>query len=191
MKHLRSCKLLALGLAVWLAACTSWRVSTSPGPTSPAVLRKVGDAALLQVDDTALDWGAGRLGDIVRDTLRASGTFAEVYYPVEPPNAPSIRLRIEAFGSEQEHPGLITIGIWLFIPVLVIPILLGVLPMRKTFRVDANVLLMNADREIRRFSTSASATVSYSMFFSAKHDFEAAAADAAFRQLAEQVAAAL
>jgi len=202
MKYLRSCRVLVLALAAWFTACTGWRLSAPPRPSNPAVARRIAEGVVLQVHDEAVDWGGGRLGDIVRDTLVASGAFAEVYYPVEPPNPPSTRLRIEAFASEQERGGKATLIVQGVLPlvILLFPIaavalavatLGGARVMKKTFTVEANVLLSNSGRELRRFSTSASATVSYNMLFSKKDAFEAAAAEVAFRQLGEQIAAAL
>ncbi len=169
---------VSLYLIFALSGC-GWKVVPPERLGQPAPASKVADRVVLSVND-GVPWGGGNLGDIVRDTLKANGTFTEVYYPVEPRNPPDLRLAIDARGSVDEEIGegiakSFFIGLLLFIPV-------GVIRFDKTFDLDADVVLSRKGKEERRFNVKSKTEVSHTMFTRGE-EYEPAAREAAFRDL--------
>jgi hypothetical protein len=180
-------RLLALFLAFWAPAC-GWKITPPAPPERIANPKKIAEGMVLKVNDSAVIWGGGRLGDIVRDTLVSSGTFGHVYFPIEPRNPPALRMAIDASGTVDEEVGLgivkaALIGVLLFLPV-------GVIRFNKTFNLNATVALFDGSRELRRFQVTTATGVSHTMF-SQIEDYETAAQTAAFRDLGERIAAEL
>jgi hypothetical protein len=174
---------VALCLIFSLSGC-GWKVVPPQHLDQPAPVSKVADRVVLSVND-GVAWGGGRLGDIVRDTLKASGTFTEVYYPVEPRNPPDLKLLINAKGNVDEEIGggilkSIFIGLLLFIPV-------GVIRFGKTYNLDAEVVLSREGKEERRFNVMSKTEVSHTMFTQGE-EYEPAAREAAFKDLGLRIA---
>ncbi|MGD9724315.1 MAG: hypothetical protein AB7U76_24010 [Pirellulales bacterium] len=178
---------LALTLAVAVGAC-GWTV-TPPRPGGNSVrARLVADAAILQVNGAGLAWGSQGLGETVRDTLIAAGSFREVYYPVEPRNPPALRLMVDARGTVDEEVGLgavkaAAIGALMFLPV-------GVIRFNKTYDMDAEVKVLSEGREVKRFRVESETEVSHTMF-STMEDYGPAARKAAFTDLGQRMVAEL
>jgi len=180
-------RVLALLLAVQIAGC-GWKVIPPPLPQAPHPVRLVAERALLKVSGAAIAWGSSGLGETVRDVLVASGTFREVYYPIEPRNPPSLTLAMTARGTVEESEAIgtlkaVVIGLFLFLPV-------GLIRFDKTFHLDTDVVLRDRDRELGRFQISSDTEISFTMF-STMEDYEPAARKAAFKDLGEHIAAQL
>lgn len=174
---------VSLYLIFSLSGC-GWKVVPPERLDQPAPVRKLGDGVVLSVND-GVPWGGGKLGDIVQDTLKAKGTFVEVYYPVEPRNPPDLRLTIDARGNVDEEVGVgivkcIFIGLLLFIPV-------GVIRFNKTFDLHADVVVSRKGKEERRFNIKSKTGVSHTLFTQGE-EYEPAAREAAFRDLALRIA---
>jgi len=155
---------------------------------APPAGRRVADRVILVANDGGVVWGGGRLGEVVRDTLVASGAFGEVYFPVEPRNPPSLRLEVTGRGTVEEDIGMgvlksVVIGVLFFAPV-------GIVQFHKTFHLDAVGVLADAEREVAHVPVQSSTDV-YFTLFSHVDGYDRAAQDAAFHDLGERLAAAL
>ena len=175
---------LALVLAVALGAC-GWKITPPPPRATTAGPRSVAERVVLQVHGSGLPWGSGGLGETVREVLTTSGSFREVYYPIEPRNPPPLRLVVTASGTVDEEIGLgvaksVIIGLLLFLPV-------GVIRFNKTYDLTAEVVLLNEGREVKSFRVENATEVSHTMF-STMEDYEPAARKAAFTNLGQQIA---
>lgn len=173
---------VSLYLILSLTGC-GWKIIPPDRLDQPVPVRKVADRVVLRVND-GVAWGGGKLGDIVRDTLKANGTFTEVYYPVEPRNPPDLKVTIDARGNVDEEIGegivkSIFIGLLLFIPV-------GVIRFDKTFNLDADVVLSREGKEERQFNVKSKTEVSHTMFTRGE-ECEPAAREAAFRDLGVRI----
>jgi len=180
-------RMLSLVLAVTVAAC-GWRVRGPKRLDVPSGGRRVADRVILTANDGGIVWGGGRLGEVVRDTLLGTGTFGEVYYPVEPRNPPSLRLEVTARGTVEEDLATgvfksVVIGMLFFAPA-------GVIQFHKSFHLDAVAVLTEAERETARIPVQSSTDV-YFTIFSHVDAYDRAAQDAAFHDLGERLAAAL
>jgi len=180
-------RVLALVLAVAVAGC-GWRVRGPKRLEIPPGGRRVGDRVILVANDGGIVWGDGRLGEVVRTTLLASGVFGDVYFPVEPRNPPSLRLEVTARGTVEEDVAIgvaksVLIGLLFFTPA-------GIIQFHKTFHLDALAVLTDAEREVARVPVQSSTDV-YFTLFSHVDGYDRAAQDAAFSDLGERVAAAL
>lgn len=180
-------RILCTLLALSIAGC-GWKVVPPLRSEQPISQTRTAEQVMMTVNAGAVVWGGGQLGDIVRDTLLAEGTFKEIYYPVEPRNAPDLRLSIAARGSVDEEVGLgivksIIIGALLFIPV-------GLIRFNKTYDLDAEVTLLKAGKELQRLTIKSSTEISHTMF-SQTEGYEPAARQAAFKDLGDQIAAKL
>jgi hypothetical protein len=140
------------------------------------------------VNGSGLPWGSQGLGETVREVLTTSGSFREVYYPIEPRNPPPSRLVVTARGTVDEEIGLgiaksVIIGLLLFLPV-------GVIRFNKTYDLAADVVLLNEGRELKSFRVESATEVSHTMF-STMEDYEPAARKAAFTDLGREIASEL
>lgn len=180
-------KSLALLLAALMAAC-GWKVTPPPRPEGPGTPRRVADRVVLQMNEGGVVWGGGRMGELTRNALIASGAFSEVYYPIEPRTPPPLRLAIDARGNVDEEVGFgmvkaVIIGALLFIPV-------GLIRFNKDFTLDAQVVLLNGGQEVQRFQVSGATRIAHTMF-SDTDSYETAGREAAAAYLAEAIAAQL
>jgi hypothetical protein len=183
MRRSRCERVLAAYLAASLASC-GWKV-TPPKPPPGGMVRKVASRVVLRVDDSAVVWGGGQLGEVVRDTLRTVGAFDDVAYPVEPRTPTPLHLSIAARGAVDEEVALgmikaIFIGLLFMLPV-------GIVRFGKTFELDATVVLVDAGQELRRFQVQTRTHVSHTTF-SHSNQYEPEARRVAFRDLGERIA---
>lgn len=175
-----------LALSVATAGC-GWKVIPPKAPPEVGS-GSVADRVVLQVNDGAVAWGRGELGQVVSEKLVAFGGFEEVYYPVEPRNPPPMRLVVTASGEVDEEVFLGTmksmfIGFLLFIPV-------GIVRFNKDYRLEANVKLIEEARVLQEFRVESATEISHTLF-SDIAAYEPEARRVAFENLAEQIMAEL
>jgi len=180
-------RVLSILLTCSIAGC-GWKVIPPVLPEQPISPHSVAERVVLTVNDRAVVWGGGQLGQIVADVLLSKGTFKEIEYPVESRNPPDLRLVINANGrvNEEVGPGIvkgIIIGCLLFLPV-------GLIRFDKTFELDTEVVLLKAGKKLRQFNIKSKTGISHTLF-SAVEEYEAAARQAAFKDLGERIAAEL
>jgi hypothetical protein len=166
-----------------------WRVTPPLRPEQFIRPKKLADDVVLQVNDTAVSWGDNHLGDIVRDTLVASGTFSQVYFPVEPSNPPALRLMIQARGGQEDRfsAGLLAVTFSPLFPFLYLLWPTGAMPFRVSFDLDATVVLFNGSQELRRSHITTLTRVSHAPFCDPR-EFKDAVRGAAFTDLGERIA---
>lgn len=122
----------------------------------------IADSVVLTVNEGAVIWGHGDLGELLREKLLAEGAFRQVHYPIEPRNPPPYRLTINAKGSIDEEIGFgivksIFIGLLFFIPV-------GIIRFNRDFILDADISFQDDGAARRRFKITSETTVSHTMF---------------------------
>lgn len=179
-----SYRIICVLLIFALTSC-GWKISPPPRSEHLSELTQIAERVVMTIDDRDVIWGDGQLGDIVRDTLISAGAFKEVYYPVEPRKPPNLKLLIKASGKVDEEIGLgivksIIIGALLFIPV-------GLIRFSKTFDLDAEVIFLHENQELRKFQVASQTGVSHTMFSQIK-GYESAVRQAAFMDLGERIA---
>lgn len=184
---IRVSKPLVVLLAVTMAGC-GWTVTPPSRPEGPAPPGRISDRVVLKLNEAGVVWGGGQLGDFTRSALIASGAFGEVYYPIEPPNPPPLRLSIDARGNVDEEIGLgivksVIIGALFFLPV-------GIIRFNKDFKLDAQVVLLEAGQEVQRYRVTGATRVAHTMFSDAA-EYEPAARQAAATYLAAAIVAQL
>jgi hypothetical protein len=95
-------RVLSILLICSIAGC-GWKVVPPVRPEQPISPHRVAERVVLTVNDRAVVWGGGQLGQIVRDVLLSKGIFKEIEYPVESRNPPELRLVINASGGVNEE----------------------------------------------------------------------------------------
>ncbi len=179
---------LLLFVATHGTGCMSWSV----GEPRPAIVAArpgpVADRAILEVDDSRVSWSRGRMGALTRQTLIELGSFREVYYPVEPRNAPPLRIAIEAVGRESEKPGIRTLKVIFIVALGFLPV--GVVTFDKEFTLEAKATLWLNGTVLQQLDLATSARMSSTLFYD-RATAEETLGGAMFLHLAAQLAVGL
>jgi hypothetical protein len=153
------------------------------GLTSP-----LGREVLLEVDDSGVKWGAGKVGDALKAALVSNRTFGQVYYPIYPTRMVPLKLRVVAQGDIETDAGegmaksFIT-GFLLFLPV-------GVLQYRETFTITAEVSVLGEGRKLGPLMVESRVAVDHTLF-AGPESYAAQAERLALDNLATRISAAL
>ena len=121
----------------------------------------------------------------MRQRLIELGSFREVYYPVEPRNAPPLRISIEAVGRVSEdyvvgEGKVMLTGFLLFLPI-------GVVMFHRDFAVEARATFWRNGTLLQQVDLATTARMSAPLVRDRKRA-ERELPEAMFRHLAEQLA---
>ncbi|MBI4534992.1 MAG: hypothetical protein HY708_01850 [Ignavibacteriae bacterium] len=143
---------------------------------------------LLEVDDVAVAWGPGKVGDALKTALVRSGAFTQVHFPIHPSRAVSNKLQIVAKGNIETDAGAavgksIATGLLLFLPV-------GVLQYRDVFAISAAVSVFSEDRKFEPVTVESKVAADHSLF-SGPETYALQAQRMVLEELANRIVAAL
>ena len=181
-------RLLLLMLATSIAS-GCWSAVRGPQPALPNGWPGTPQVTgALYVNEVAVPFANGALGDEIRNALVRTGALDEVFYPVIPTPGPDLALDVRASGSISEAwpwniPMALVTGYFLFLPAPVAPYFV-------TYRADCEVVVTRGGDEVARFRAEAKATATYAMAANIA-DLGRRARAALYRDLANDVAAQL
>ncbi len=138
-------RLTSLLLAALLSGCAQNTFQVQDPAQTHGLTSPLAREMLLEVDDSAVKWGAGKVGAALATALANNRTFSQVHYPIYPRHVVPLKLRVVARGdietdaSEGMAKSFIT-GFLLFLPV-------GVLQYRETFTITAEVSVLGEGRK--------------------------------------------
>jgi hypothetical protein len=117
---------------------------------------------LLEVDDSGVKWGAGKVGDALKTVLVKNRTFGQVHYPIYPTHPVPLKLRVSARGDIEADVGggmakSIITGLFLFLPV-------GVLQYRETFTISAEVSVLREGRKFGPLTLESRVAADHTLF---------------------------
>jgi hypothetical protein len=143
---------------------------------------------VLEVDDAGVTWGAGKVGDVLKDGLVKNGTFGQVHYPIYPRHAVSIKLHVVARGEVETDAAAgmtksFVTGFLFFLPA-------GVLQYRDTFKVTADVSVVRDGRKLGPLFLESKAHADHTLF-SGPESYAAQGGKLALEDLAGRLAATL
>lgn len=183
----------ALKLASFLLTCLmSGCVQNSfeiRHPAQPRQLKSpLAAEVLLDMDDSGLSWGAGKVGNALKTALVNNRAFGQVHYPIYPVTPVPIKLQVVARGGIVDDPGggvakSFVTGFLLFLPA-------GVIQYRDTFTVNAEVWV---HREGRKFGPLVveSRVAAHHTLFAGPDSYNTQAGQLALEDLGARLAAAL
>jgi hypothetical protein len=130
--------LLCVGLLLPGCLSDSFEVKQPLTESLPAVT--LASEVLLEVDDTALKWGSGKVGEALSAALVKNQTFRQVHYPIYPSHKVPLKLKVVASGGIASEKGLgmvkaVVTGLLFFLPV-------GVIQYEDTFSLTGSVSLV-------------------------------------------------
>jgi hypothetical protein len=178
---------VAILLACAQLATGCWSKAWIPTSKPTVVAPPPGEVGIvLAVSEAGVAWGDGSLGREIEDALRHSGF--EVFYPVEPPLAPPLRLEVRTLGDEGSAwlwglIGAAAIGYFFFVPALFWPFV-------DSYGATCTVVVRDAGTELRRFEVRSKARVIHALLADAQ-DWRDDARIGVYRDLAEQIASEL
>ena len=134
--------LLYIGLVLPGCLSDSFEVKQPLPEPLPAVT--LAAEVLLEVDDTAVKWGSGKVGEAVIAVLVKNQAFRQVHYPIYPSHKVPLKLRVVASGGIGSEKGLgmvkaFVTGLLLFLPA-------GVIQYEDTFSITGSVSIVG-DRQ--------------------------------------------
>lgn len=130
--------LLCAGFMLSGCLSDSFEVRQPLTESLPAVT--LASEVLLEVDDTTVKWGSGRVGEALSTVLVKNQTFRQVHYPIYPPHKVPLKLKVVASGGIASEKGLGMIkafvtGLLFFLPA-------GVIQYEDTFSITGSVSLI-------------------------------------------------
>jgi hypothetical protein len=128
------------------------------------------------------------MGELTRQTLIELGSFREIYYPVEPRNAPPLRVAIEAVGRAHEKPGIRTLKVLFIVALGFLPV--GVVTFEKDFTLEAKATFWRNGTVLQQLDLATSARMSSTLLYD-RATAEEALAEVMFQHLAAQLAVGL
>ena len=143
----RALVLPLLLLVAALGGCVQNSFQVQGAAQTAALRSPLAPEVLMEVDDIAVKWGSGKVGDALKTALVRNGTFSQVHFPIFPSRAIANKLQIVAKGDmETADVGgslgkSVVTGLLVFLPV-------GVLQYRDVFTITADVSVL---REGRKF----------------------------------------
>ena len=119
---------------------------------------------LLEVDDTAVKWGSGRVGEALSTVLIKNQTFRQVHYPIYPSRKVPLKLKVIASGGIASEKGLgmvkaVVTGLLFFLPA-------GVIQYEDTFSITGLVSLVSDRQSYGPFTIHSSVEVNHILFAS-------------------------
>jgi hypothetical protein len=143
---------------------------------------------LLEVDDSGVKWGAGKVGDALMTALVNNRTFSQVHHPIYPTHRVPLKLQVVARGDIETDAGegmaksFIT-GLLLFLPA-------GVLQYRETFTITAEVSVLGEGRKFGPLIVESKVAVDHTLF-AGPESYAAHAERLALENLGARISAAL
>jgi hypothetical protein len=143
---------------------------------------------LLEVDDSGVKWGSGKVGDALKTALIKNRTFGQVHYPIYPTHPVPLKLPVLARGDIEADVGggmakSIVTGLFLFIPA-------GVLQYRETFTISAEVLVLREGRKLGPLILESRVAADHTLF-AGPDSYAAHAGQLALEDLAARISEAL
>lgn len=154
--------LTSLLLAAILTGCVQNSFQVQGGAQTAALKSPLAPEVLMEVDDAAVKWGSGKVGDALKTALVRNGTFSQVHFPIYPSRAVANKLRIIAKGDIETDAGgavgkSVVTGLLLFLPV-------GVLQYRDVFTVTADVSVLGEGRKFGPVTVESKVAADHTMF---------------------------
>ncbi len=180
---------IALLLAASQLATGCWSKAYLPSVAAARTAPVSGQpGVVLAVSEAGVAWGDGSLGSEVEQALRRSGF--DVAYPVEPVEAPALRLEVRTLGDEGSSwfwglIGVVGVGA---ITYLILPVLFW--PFVDSYQARCSAVLLDGGAEVQRFEAKSKATVFHALLADAQ-DWRATARAGLYRDLADQIASQL
>jgi hypothetical protein len=117
---------------------------------------------LMEVDDVAVTWGTGKVGDALKLALVRNGIFGQVHFPIYPARAIANKLRIVARGNIETDAGealgkSVATGLLMFLPV-------GVLQYRDVFAITAEIAVLNEAGKFGSVTVESKVAADHTMF---------------------------
>lgn len=117
---------------------------------------------LMEVDDVAVMWGAGKVGDALKTTLVRNGSFSQVHFPIFPAREIANKLQITAKGGVETDAASaagksFATGLFLFLPV-------GVIQYRDVFTITAEVAVFTKGRKFGPLTIESKVAADHTMF---------------------------
>lgn len=119
---------------------------------------------LLEVDDTAVKWGSGRVGEVLSAALVRNQAFRQVHYPIYPNHKVPLKLKVVASGGITSEKGLgivkaFVTGLLLFLPA-------GVIQYEDTFFLTGSVSFVRDSQSYGPLTVQSSVEVNHILFAS-------------------------
>jgi hypothetical protein len=159
----------------------STQASARKSPLAPEVL--------MEVDDSAVRWGSGKVGDALKTALVRNGTFSQVHFPVFPSRAIANKLQVVAKGNmATDNVGAslgksVVTGLLVFLPV-------GVLQYREVFTLTADVSVIGEGRKFGPVTVESKVAADHTLF-NGPETYALQAQRMALEDLANRISAAL
>jgi hypothetical protein len=130
------------------------QTATLKSPLAPEVL--------MEVDDVAVKWGSGKVGDALKTALVRNSTFSQVYFPIYPSRPIANKLEIVARGDTETDAGAgfaksVVTGLLIFLPV-------GVLQYRDVFIITADVSVLSEGRKFGPVTVESKVAANHTLF---------------------------
>lgn len=134
-----------------------------PLPESHSIVT-LAPEVLLEVDDTGVKWGSGRVGEVLSAVLVKNQTFHQVHYPIYPSHRVPFKLKVVATGGIESETGLgmvkaFVTGFLFFLPV-------GVIQYEDTFSITAAVSVADERQSYEPLTVQSSVAANHTLFSS-------------------------
>ena len=185
----RSALVLALLLLVAaLGGCVQNSFQVQGAAQTAALKSPLVPEVLMEVDDVAVKWGSGKVGDALKTALVRNGTFSQVHFPIYPSRAIANKLQIIAKGDIETDAGgavgkSFATGLLLFLPV-------GVLQYREVFTITADVSVLGERSKFGPVTVESKVAADHTMF-NGPETYALQAQRMALEDLANRISAAL
>lgn len=181
-------QLTILLLAALLGGCVQNTFQVHDPARANELTSPLAREVLLEVDDSGVKWGTGKVGDALKTALVNNRTFGQVHYPIYPTHMVPLSLRVVTRGDIETDAGegmaksFIT-GFLLFLPV-------GVLQYRETFTITAEVSVLGEGRKFGPLMVESRVAADHTLF-AGPESYAAQAERLALENLAARISAAL
>ncbi len=178
--------LFCVGLLLPGCLSDSFEVKQPLTESLPAVM--LAPEILLEVDDTAVKWGSGKVGEALSAVLVKNQTFRQVHYPIYPSHKVPLKLKVVASGGIASEKGLgmvkaVVTGLLFFLPA-------GVIQYEDTFSITGSVSLVG-DRQSYGPLTIQSSVEANHILFASPEPYARRASALALEDFANRVSLAL
>jgi len=143
---------------------------------------------LLEVDDTAVKWGSGKVGEALSTVLVKNHTFRLAHYPIYPTHKVPLKIKVIAKGDIASEKGLgfvkaFVTGLLFFIPS-------GVIQYEDTFSIIGSVSVIRDTQSYGPLTVEASVAANH-ILFSSPESYARQASALALEDFANRVSLAL
>ncbi len=154
--------LISLLLTVVTSGCVQNSFQVQDAAQTVALKSPLAPEVLMEVDDVAVQWGTGKVGDALKTALVRNGSFNQVHFPIYPSRAVTNKLQIVARGRIESDSGgafgkSFVTGLLLLAPV-------GVLQYREVFTVTADVSVIGEGRKFGPITVESTLAADHTMF---------------------------